>query len=60
MKKIFFLLILLTFSFSMAQKKFDYDSKWKSIEKQEESGLLKSNLTFVDEIYNQAKNGNKF
>lgn len=55
MKKIFFLLILLTFSFSMAQKKFDYDSKWKSIEKQEESGLLKSNLTFVDEIYNQAK-----
>lgn len=55
MKKIFFLLILLTFSLSMAQKKFDYDSKWKSIEKQEENGLLKSNLTSVDEIYNQAK-----
>jgi len=40
----------------MAQKKFDYDSKWKQIEKQEQDGLLKSTLPAVDEIYRQAKN----
>lgn len=55
MKKFFFLIIVLIFSFSMAQKKFDYDLKWKEIEKQEENGLLKSTLASVNEIYNQAK-----
>ncbi|WP_159447490.1 alpha-2-macroglobulin family protein [Moheibacter sediminis] len=39
----------------MAQKKFDYDSKWKQIEKQEQDGLLKSTLPAVDEIYSKAK-----
>ncbi len=39
----------------MAQKKFDYDSKWKQIENQEENGLLKSTLSSVNEIYAQAK-----
>lgn len=38
----------------MAQK-FDYDSKWKSIEKQKEKGLSKSLLTDVNQIYKQAK-----
>ncbi len=38
----------------MAQK-FDYDSKWKSIEKQKEKGLSKSLLTDVNVIYAQAK-----
>lgn len=55
MKKSLFLIIILTFSLSMAQKKFDYDSKWKQIEKQEQDGLLKSMLPVVDEIYNRAK-----
>lgn len=39
----------------MAQNKFDYESKWKQIEKQEQDGLLKSTLTTVNEIYDQAK-----
>ncbi|MDX9704763.1 MAG: alpha-2-macroglobulin family protein [Weeksellaceae bacterium] len=39
----------------MAQKKFDYDSQWKQIEKQEEAGLLKSMLVPVTTIYAQAK-----
>src|SRR5690606_2001980 len=56
MKKLFFLIIILTFSFSMAQKKFDYNSKWKEIEKQEQDGLLKSVLPVVNSIYVQAKN----
>lgn len=55
MKKLLFLIIILTFSFSMAQKKFDYDSKWKEIEKQEADGLLKSVLPSVNSIYQQAK-----
>ncbi|MDD3773384.1 MAG: hypothetical protein PHC38_12130, partial [Weeksellaceae bacterium] len=55
MKKPFFLILLLIFSFSMAQKKFDYDSQWKQIEKQEEAGLLKSMLVPVTTIYAQAK-----
>lgn len=55
MKKLFFLTLILIFQLSMAQKKFDYDSKWKYIEQQEENGLLKSNLSAVNEIYNQAK-----
>ncbi len=55
MKKLFFLITILTFSFSMAQKKYDYDSKWKAIEKQEADGLLKSTLPSVNEIYSQAK-----
>jgi len=55
MKKYFSLIIILIFSFSMAQKKFDYDSKWKEIEKQEENGMLKSVLPAVNLIYQQAK-----
>lgn len=55
MKKLLFLIIILTFSFSMAQKKFDYESKWKEIEKQETEGLLKSVLPSVNSIYQQAK-----
>ncbi len=39
----------------MAQKKYDYESKWKAIEKQEAEGLLKSTLPTVNEIYSQAK-----
>ena len=39
----------------MAQNKFDYESRWKQIEKQEEDGLLKSTLSAVNEIYSQAK-----
>lgn len=39
----------------MAQKKFDYDSKWKEIEKAEKNGLQKSNLASIQEIYSQAK-----
>jgi len=39
----------------MAQKKYDYESKWKAIEKQEADGLLKSTLPTVNEIYSQAK-----
>lgn len=39
----------------MAQTKFDYDSKWKEIEKQEADGLLKSVLPSVNSIYQQAK-----
>ncbi|NLN32219.1 MAG: TonB-dependent receptor plug domain-containing protein [Flavobacteriaceae bacterium] len=39
----------------MAQKKFDYNSKWKEIEKQEQDGLLKSVLPAVNSIYAQAK-----
>src|SRR5690606_17739962 len=56
MKNFLFLIIILTFSFSMAQKKFDYNSKWKEIEKQEQDGLLKSVLPSVNSIYTQAKN----
>ena len=55
MKNFLFLIIILTFSFSMAQKKFDYNSKWKEIEKQEQDGLLKSVLPAVNSIYAQAK-----
>ena len=55
MKNFLFLIIILTFSFSMAQKKFDYNSKWKEIEKQEQDGLLKSVLPTVNAIYEQAK-----
>ena len=39
----------------MAQKKFDYDFKWKEIEKQEKKGLSKSSLATVNEIYTQAR-----
>lgn len=39
----------------MAQKKFDYESKWKEIEKAEKNGLQKSNLPAIQEIYAQAK-----
>lgn len=39
----------------MAQKKYDYDSKWNEIEKQEKKGLSKSLLNSVDEIYFQSK-----
>lgn len=39
----------------MAQKKYDYDSKWNEIEKQEKKGLSKSLLNSVDEIYLQSK-----
>lgn len=39
----------------MSQKKFDYDSQWKSIEKQKGKGLSKSLLNDVNEIYKQAK-----
>lgn len=55
MKNFLFLIIILTFSFSMAQKKFDYNSKWKEIETQEANGLLKSVLPAVNSIYAQAK-----
>jgi uncharacterized protein YfaS (alpha-2-macroglobulin family) len=55
MKKLFFLILILTYSFSMAQKKFDYDSKWKEIEKAEKNGLQKTNLPTIQEIYAQAK-----
>src|SRR5690606_9552479 len=55
MKKSFFLIIILIASFSMAQNKFDYESKWKEIEKQEADGLLKSTSSAVNSIYNQAK-----
>lgn len=55
MKNILFLILILTFSFSMAQKKFDYESKWKAIEKQEQEGLLNSLLPEVNLIYAQAK-----
>lgn len=55
MKKIFSLIIILIFSLSMAQNKFDYESKWKQIEKQEQEGFLKSTLATVNEIYDQAK-----
>src|SRR5690606_2957255 len=55
MKKSFFLIIILIASFSMAQNKFDYESKWKEIEKQEADGLLKSTSSSVNSIYNQAK-----
>ncbi|WP_182043397.1 alpha-2-macroglobulin family protein [Moheibacter lacus] len=39
----------------MAQKKFDYETRWKQIETQEDNGLLKSTLSTVNEIYTQAK-----
>lgn len=39
----------------MAQKKYDYDSKWNEIEKQEKKGMSKSLLNSVDEIYFQSK-----
>lgn len=39
----------------MAQKKFDYESKWKEIEKAEKNGLQKSNLPAIQKIYAQAK-----
>src|SRR5690606_4291377 len=55
MKNILFLILILTFSFSMAQKKFDYESKWKQIEKQEQEGLLNSLLPEVNSIYQNAK-----
>jgi uncharacterized protein YfaS (alpha-2-macroglobulin family) len=55
MKKLFFLILILTYSLSMAQKKFDYESKWKEIEKAEKNGLQKSNLPAIQEIYFQAK-----
>lgn len=55
MKNFLFLIIILTFSFSMAQKKFDYNSKWKEIETKEANGLLKSVLPAVNSIYTQAK-----
>ncbi|MET3732686.1 alpha-2-macroglobulin family protein [Moheibacter stercoris] len=55
MKKLFFLLFTLTFSLSMAQKKINYESKWKTIEKAESDGLQKSNLSLVNEIFDQAK-----
>ena len=39
----------------MAQKKFNFDTQWKEIEKLEQKGLNKSLLTSVNEIYEQAK-----
>src|SRR5690554_3608594 len=54
MKKYIFLFLTLIFTFAMAQK-FDYNSKWKEIEKQEENGMLKSVLPAVNSIYAQAK-----
>src|SRR5690606_32074573 len=55
MKKYFFLILIITYTLSMAQKKFDYESKWKEIEKAEKNGLQKSNLPAIQEIYAQAK-----
>lgn len=55
MKNIFSLLFIFSCIFTMAQKKFDYDSQWKLIEKQEANGLLKSNLLPIQQIYAQAK-----
>lgn len=42
----------------MAQNKFDYESKWKEIEKKEADGLLKTLLPIINEIYEHAKKGN--
>lgn len=39
----------------MAQKKINYESKWKEIENSEQKGLNKSLLNSVQEIYLQAK-----
>ncbi|MFA7687191.1 MAG: alpha-2-macroglobulin family protein [Moheibacter sp.] len=55
MKNILFLLLIFICSFSFAQKKFDYDSKWKAIDKQEQEGLLKNLLPEVNAIYQNAK-----
>lgn len=55
MKKIIQLLIFFSFTFTMAQKKFNFDTQWKEIEKLEQKGLNKSLLTSVNEIYEQAK-----
>src|SRR5690625_1102100 len=55
MKKFFQLLIFFSFTFTMAQKKFNFDTQWKEIEKLEQKGLNKSLLASVNEIYEQAK-----
>src|SRR5690606_28388433 len=55
MKKIFLLLIFFSFTFTMAQKKFNFDTQWKEIEKLEQKGLNKSLLASVNKIYEQAK-----
>lgn len=55
MKKLFFFLIILIHSLSMAQNNFDYESKWKKIQNAEKDGLNKSNLSDISEIYSQAK-----
>lgn len=54
MKNLLIIILTLNFTFAMAQK-FDYNSKWKEIETQEENGLLKSVLPAVNSIYVQAK-----
>lgn len=55
MKKLIILFVTLSFTFSMAQKNFDYESAWKNIDNSEKKGLNKSLLADVDLIYNQAK-----
>ncbi len=54
MKNLLIIILTLNFTFAMAQK-FDYNSKWKDIETQEENGMLKSVLPSVNSIYTQAK-----
>lgn len=54
MKNLLIIILTLNFTFAMAQK-FDYNSKWKDIETQEENGMLKSVLPAVNSIYAQAK-----
>jgi len=55
MKKLITFILTLSFILVMSQRKYDYDSKWNDIEKQEADGLLKSTSSAVNSIYNQAK-----
>ena len=59
----FFKIILLTFSFlttfNMFSQTFNYDQKWKDIQKNEEKDAFKSNLKLVEELLSQAKKDNK-
>ena len=55
MKKYTLLILILSFTFTMAQNTFDYSSEWKKIEKLETNGLNKSLLPLVQTIYQQAK-----
>ena len=56
-------IVLLIFSFisslNMISQTFNYDQKWKDIQKNEENGTFKSNLKLVEDILSQAKKDNK-